>query len=442
MFGEHWEPHTEAVRESVAKRANSTLEEKKKAKAQAAAGDDIVSKSGGSMLVGVVAFTLLLTIVLVLLGSGGKVSVNAPKAILFVISGLKGTEFMEAVIDGPYGPNIKGIISAGNGGSYAPCQHADDGRCCRTQDGPRFGAEFQFSAAPGIASILTGVNSNKHRVHNNSYSAMQNFQSASQQYPSVLALAKKAGFTTAVVGSKYMVSALGEDGRCSTYGVLDFECGPDASSRCLARSSCNIDVRVSLAPGFSARELAGPNDRAADEYGRGSDLYASDFGRVFELTNDIVTFINAATDLIVVHINSLELASEDKANGGDYSVTSKKAMSTLYMIDAIIGQVAAIVQSRVSESRENWMLLGVGDHGGVRSTSGNNKDDDEIVAFFGTVYTLAGNLALGAPFPPVRQYDAAPTILKWLGIPAPANLDGTAQMVCSDGINPTNCTKL
>jgi hypothetical protein len=102
--------------------------------------------------------------------------------------------------------------------------------------------------------------------------------------------------------------------------------------------------------------------------------------------------------------------------------------------------VTAVLESRVEQSRENWLVLGVGDHGGLASSSGANRDEDELVAFFATTYTLAGQLTLQTPFPPVKQMDAAPTLLKWLGIKAPANMEGTAQMICSDGKTPANCT--
>lgn len=439
MFGDSWQnPELKQKKEAAAKAKAAA--DKAASPTSDAAPASAAAPDRGYLLVAFIASCILAAIVLVLLGSGGKEMTNQPKAILFVISGLQGAEFTDAVVEGPYGPNIKRIITAG---AYAACTHNTDGRCCRTQDGPRFGPDFKFTSAPGIASILTGVNSNKHRVNNNSLSAVGNFRETSQQYPTILKLAKAAGRTTAVIGSKNLLSGMGADGRCSNVGVADIECGDDAARRCLARGSCNADIRVSLQPDTAVSELAGAMEKDAFEYSRAVDAFPSDSGRIFEMTNNVISFINAATDLIVVHINALETASEDKANGGDYSVDSKTAMSALYYIDSVIGQVAAIIESRVSQSRENWMLMGVSDHGGYKSQSGTTADEDELVAFFGTAFTQGGQLALREPFPPVRQYDVAPTLLKWLAVASPATggFDGTVQMVCSDGAVPANCTK-
>lgn len=386
----------------------------------------------------VIGIGTLVTLVLVLIGSGGVPAKNAPKALLLVISGLKGTEFMDAVVDGPYAPNMRLLLQTG---SFAPCLHADDGRCCRTQDGPHLGPDYTFGSAPGIASILTGVNSNKHRVNNDTYDAMSHFASSSATYPTILKMAKDASFTTAVVGAKYMMATLGSGGRCSEYGVLDFECGDDAVTRCLARSSCNSDLRVPLPPSFDVADQA-PFSAAVEEYSRASSLIESDNGKVFEITNEAVNFINAGSDVVVVHINALELASNNAADGGDYTAQSKLSMAALYLTDAIVGQLTSVVGRRVEQSRENWLIVGVADHGGYNSTNGKRLDEDELVAFFATTYTLAGHLALQAPFPPVRQYDAAPTILRWMGIPVPSYMDGSAQMICSDGVNVANCSEV
>ena len=429
MFGETWQ----------APKSNTLPGSPRSATAAASASTaapGAAQENGGASLPYIVGSCLLAVIVLVLIGSGGKTSVTSPKALLFVVSGLKATEFMDAVVTGPFGPNMKAIAQSG---SYAACLHADDERCCRTQDGPRIGAFNRFEAAPGIASILTGVNADKHRVNNDSADAMSHFTETSKQFPSVLRLAKLKGFTTAVVGARNMLSTLGDTGRCSFVGVVDFECGADTAARCLGRSTCNVDMRVPLPPAFSIGDTA-PVDGAAREYTRVSPLVPSESSRISELANEALGFVAAGTDLIVVHIDALDLASTNAAAGGDYSATSKLTMGALYMVDSVIGQITAIVNSRVAQSRENWLVLGVADHGGFKSTSGATMDEDELVAFFGTTYTLAGALRLQAPLPPVRQYDVAPTVLKWLGIPAPAGLDGTAQMLCSNGVDALNCS--
>jgi hypothetical protein len=437
VFGEAWKPPAQVDKSGRGQRLRSVIGD------GAAAGADAAAAAAGqagainpALLPAIVGGVFLAVVIFAIIGSGsGSSATSAPKALIFVISGLKGTTFYDAAINGPFAPNINALVSRG---AYAQCLQVDDGRCCRTQDGPRFGSGSTFGSAPGIASILTGVNADKHRVNNDSFSAMANFASSSLQFPTLLKMAKDRSKSTGIVGSQFALSALGGDGRCSQFGVVDFECGVDAASRCLGRSSCNADQRVSLPAGFSVGDTS-PADPSLADFSR-SGAAAALSSRVLELANDAGAMIAAGTDIVVVHVNALDIASTNAAAGGDYSVTSKLSMSTLYVVDAVVGQIAAIVQSRVVRSRENWLLLGVSDHGGQNSTFGTTFDQDEIVALFASSYTLAGTMTLLAPIAPVRQYDVMPTVLQWLGIRAPAYVDGTVQFICSDGINPTNCT--
>lgn len=369
-------------------------------------------------------FTLICSLVAVVLllfaiiaGSGGAASAEArPKAVVFIVEGLQGTVFEEIGVNGFRAPNMRKVIASG---AHAACFGPSDTRCCRTQAGRRLGAPYTWQSAPGLASILTGVDAAKHQVFNSSFDAMIRFSSTSQQAPTFLKVAVGSGLKTAAVGSNSLLTTIGVGAACSAYGILDFECGPEAINRCMRSTSCNLIERLPLL-----------------------NSGASNKDAIKEIVTDVERALTEGADLTVVHLTRVNAAAVN-APGGAFSATSAPYAAQLYLADAVFGQVMAMIERRSAQLHENWLVLGTSDHGGHGRTFGTEFNVDELVPLFAHVHTPAGHMPLRAPVPPVRQMDVAPTVLEWFGLldsSTAANLDGRVQFICGTGAAGGNCT--
>jgi hypothetical protein len=413
MFGEKWFSRQEVVSGAPSKKGD--------AKDAAAVEEDDYSY----LTIPIIVLIGVVATVIAIVGTSGseKPVASVPKAIVFIVQGLKGTTFHTAVTSGTAGPNMQNMAT--NMGAFAACEDIQDVRCARAQDGATLGGAYRWQAAPGVASILTGVGAKKHMVANNSFDQLLNFAKTSDSYPSVLARLKKRGFSTAVVGSSALVSTVGTAGMCTEYGVLDFECGGTAYQSCLAASTCNTNVRTPLTPAVTLSSTTGTVGS--------SDVYI--------IAQDVLAAMNANADFIMVNFNQYELAAQ--AVGGSYAVNNSKAMAQLYLIDAVIGEIVALISQRTKHSNENWLMMGVADHGGSGSSSGSTANEDEVIALFAATETPAGTLSLSSSRPPARQMDVAPTVLKWFGAldnVTAAAMDGSVQFICTDGYNVGNCS--
>ena len=105
--------------------------------------------------------------------------------------------------------------------------------------------------------------------------------------------------------------------------------------------------------------------------------------------------------------------------------------------------MAAMIRARAVNSRENWLLVGVSDHGGLGKSFGSNPMDDPLVSLFASTFSMHGAGTALQPFTyPTTQFDVAPTVLKWLGVSYNASgYDGVPQGICSDGKFPANCSQ-
>lgn len=344
--------------------------------------------------------------------SGGAVAGGRPKAMIFVIEGFKGTLFEQIVMNSNHAPNLRRVVE--EGGQYAQCMSSSSPSCCRSQSGPTSKAGATWTAAPGLLSIVTGVDVDKHGVTNTSADSLMTYVSTSSAYPTLFTTAKKAGLHTAAVGTASFLTAVSEKtGTCSELGVVDFECGSVLTQRCYLPTSCNLDSRVSIPTG-----IRGESEQ--------------------DMVNTVQRFLDAGTDVVAVHFNNLNVAA---TNGGAFSSTSQPYLAQLYLIDAVIGQVMQILRARAYANHENWLIIGTSDHGGVGSSYGATPDEDEVVAYFQTTATHLGPVNLAPPERP-RQFDVAPTVLRWLGILSTNSVqyDGKVQGICTDGKNPKNCT--
>ena len=394
MFGDHWKAAAD-TKPDVAKAAPG--------KTTAPAAADPASKN--YLSIGLAAGATLLILLLIVGGSGASAPSGARgKALVLLIGGVDATAFENLAIRGNRAPNLRELLEGG--GQHAVCLNSDDPMCCRAADEPRtLGGAWKWDAAPGLLSALTGVSPSKHRVSNNSRAAMERYVPAAATYPTALKQLKEAGKTVAVVGSSSLLTAVGDGGACSGLGVLDYECGDSMlQRRCLETSACFATTRVSLSSTPTGTQE-------------------------FDAVRDAARFIEGNADVVVVHLNRPNLAAAAAGwQSDEYS-------AQLYMTDSVVGQILDLLRRRVGgSSQENWLVLGVSDHGGPAPTS-------DLVAFFAASLGQSGAYRLRIPQIPVRQVDLAPTLLTWFGLPLSADLDGNAQFVCGRAEAAINCTQ-
>lgn len=362
-------------------------------------------------------FASIGTIILLLwigLSSGTYTGGSAPKVALVVFEGLRGDLFQQALIADGKLPFLKALLQP-DVSSYATCVGVDDPNCARTQSGSSFGAGYTFGAAPGIASILTGVNSQRHAVTNNS--VMTAYAKTAVSYPSLPMHLRSKGLRTAAVGTAKLLTTLADDGTCSSFGVLDYECGVDLVQRCFRSSACNLDARVltPMTAAFGEEEI---------NMGQGiTDALAED------------------PSLLIFHTSKLARGAADASRPAfSYDLSSAEYMAELYQLDAVIGQLTTELRTRAQMYRENWLLIGTSAHGGKGKVTGTVAGWDEIIPFFVAPLTAAP-IKLNPLASPASQMDVYPTVLQWLGVEGPnVTFDGQVQAICTDGSQLRNCT--
>lgn len=380
MFGENYNPGKDSSKE--------------KKVAPAVTQHEVVNNNSKNYFTVVVtvalAFVLLLSIVQ---GAGAATHTGArPKALVFLFEGLPADSFEE--LKDSRAPNIARLLK---NGKWASCQDPAAASCCSAQNGP------QHQSAPGFLSVLTGVDTEKHGVLNNSFDLLRKYDY--QEYPTVLTRMREVGLSTAAVGNSHFLTTIG-DNACNAYGVLDFECG-DAllNTRCLATSSCNLNSRISLATTSSGSEQ-------------------------FDVFEDAKMLINSGSDAVFVHLNSLEAV----ARKAGYNSESYAAQ--MYITDSIVGNILSEIEKRADgHALENWLILGVSDHGVAKIPT-----EMDQVTLFAAAMGPTGTLPLKTPVVPVQQVDVAVTLASWFGVSA-KGMDGQRQFVCGDGQYAANCTQ-
>jgi hypothetical protein len=363
----------------------------------------------------------LVVLLVVPLTAGGIVGAGNPKVLLFVVEGMKGTVFENLMNEQNLLPNIRTLLVDGGGsGRYARCLSLQDSGCAQAQSGTALGSPYTFQSGPGIASIFSGVDANKHTVYNDSYAAYQQYFVTSKQYPSFLTTAMNAGLQTAVIGSSHVLTSISFGGTCSDYGVLDFECAPMTASMCLASSSCNANRRSIVIP---SNDFSGTEEN-------------------FISSTLVPLLTDLGADIVVLHVGKLaRMAADPNYPEWDFSESSMPFAAEAYLFDAIVGQVAAVAKTRAISLKENWLIMGVSDHGGVAKAFGTTTPDDQLVTLFTSVIANTEKPLVMKPYTvPTTQFDVAPTVLTWLGVPFANNsFDGVVQGICSDGKFPINC---
>lgn len=456
-------------------------------------------------------FSVVLLIVLfgwVALSSGqSKVETSSPRAVLIVVEGFSGEVFngMLQEGNGVHLPNIRRLL-AGRGGVWAACPTVTDSRCARAvsveeevwvrnssvemdsngvvRSGAQSGQQqerFSVYSATSIASILSGVHPSKHMVVNNTLGSMFEYSKTAKMYPSVAKIVKDAGLQVTVLGTSHLLNSLGsETWSCTRAGVLDMECpdsvavpegvdfraeGAFTTLECMGTSSCNANVRRTKLP-TNPREMNN-NGVSEEQYRRilkdifGSTSHEGETATARSTTR--ASLPPTLSELYIFHFDSLaQRAESPDLPDFSYNISSAEYQAQAYLIDSLIGQILAYVEDKSVQERENWLVLGISDHGGngkqvnydadyAQSDAENGTagpidtsaaasipaglDDTQlshllrasVVPFFMGTFTSSNTLRTSVTLKPLErptsQLDVLPTLLRWLNV-APFD-DGT-----------------
>jgi len=235
--------------------------------------------------------------------------------------------------------------------------------------------------ASGWMSVLTGVLPSRHGVRSNTYGTTQT------RFPTVLRTAREHHYRTAAVATTYLLSEAQIDTGC-VYAPLDFECSATFSD-CLSHGpTCNLQLRYTT---------------------WGDDTRALALASAWIEEN--------SADVIMVHFDGVDHA------GHRYGWDSPEQRAALTVVDGMVGELLRRIEAL--ESRDDWLVLATADHGGYLLSHGGTPVEDEMIPFI--VATIPPSRLAPLVFP-VHHYDAAPTLLKWLGLPE-GDLDGRVQAI-------------
>lgn len=405
-----------------------------------------------------VPFFVVLLLVVVLLatvwGSGtSDVGVAVPRVALFIVEGFTGPAFQALVQSEQHLPNIASLMG-GRGGVHAHCPDAASPTCARSVvvEDETVGSVRVFSGS-SMASILTGVSPRLHGVRNDTLGAYAEFATTSNTYPSLAKRVTDANGLVTVIGTSHLLNSLGAaDGRCSRPGVLDMECAAsreavlldafDAVSpgmgllECLASSTCNAHIR----------KIRSPTNASAYSDGHGEVQFMHQLKEIFgglelskpsqkSATQNVIAD-NVEDSLFIFHFDSLAVRT-DSADLPEfqYSASSPSYVAEAYLIDAMIGQAIAFIKDRANTQKENWLVVGLADHGGqgksFATTSSSTLNAHQAIAFFMSTFTTnaKGYVRLKPLATAVSQLDVVPTVLRWLNL---APFDDATQRAVED----------
>jgi hypothetical protein len=318
------------------------------------------------------------------------------RALVIGIDGARGDVLDELVWERGGAPALRDLMARG---AYARCPEARSPECARAHPGPRRVASARWVTAPGWAAALSGVDSLRHEVHDNSLASLARYEQTSRRFPSFLMRARGAGLVTAAGGVGAFLSST--DGGGLYPGVLDFECaqtGGDLAAVAARTASCNLTHRLPLdsrdpdrdakLAAWMARKLAEPD-----------------------------------TDVIMGVLDQVDEAGHRFGFGGS------RYAAAFTRTDALIGPLVAELERGVRERCEAWLVIVTADHGGHRrllfgGEHGRRAGADDAIPF---VVSLLGAERARPLAAPATQMDTHPTVARWLGLPLAPDLDGRVQ---------------
>ncbi|GET86796.1 hypothetical protein, conserved [Leishmania tarentolae] len=379
-------------------------------------------------------------------GTGSKVEAS-PRVAIIVLEGFSGTVFNALMQSGVHMPNIAHMLSSQKG-VWAECATSSQPSCARAVvvENDTSG-EVYVSAAAAMTSLFSGVSPRVHQVHNGSLEGMSMYATTSKTNPSIAKRVKDAGMKVSVVGTSQLINSLSiASGSCSRPGVLDMECAASQEELlrmsideysssvqldCLATSSCNMDTRKMNSPTDPQHCSSG---QAEAQFTRHLN---SIFGGLAYSTQTLEAPVqntvadNLDDSLFIFHIDALAVrAASTYLPEFQYNASSKEYVAQVYLLDALVGQVISYVRDRARSQKENWLIIGVSDHGGSGKqydAPGSVSTSENTIAFFMATYTdnMKRFVTLAPLQRPVTQLDVLPTALTWLNV-APYDAETSA----------------
>lgn len=421
-------------------------------------------------------------------GSGSDVEA-APRVAVIVMEGFSGTIFHSLMQSGVHLPNIAAMLS-GQKGVWAQCATAAQSSCARAVvvENDTTG-EVYISAAAAMTSVFSGVLPRVHRVTNGTLQGMSTYATTSKTYPSFAKRVRDAGKKVAVIASSHVLNSLNvATGSCSEPGVLDMECGSTQADvlssgidefsgnihlDCLASSTCNANSRI-VKTATDPQQCTDGHTEA--QFTRQlNSLFGGLAYTSLQQENAVQNTVADSLDdaLMVFHWNALAVrAASPYLPDFRYNASSQAYVAQAYMLDAMVGQVISYVRDRARSQKENWLVIGLADHGGNAKSFSNPVSvatSEDAIAFFMATYTsnTKGYITLAQLKQPVTQVDVLPTVLTWLNV-APFDdetttvvegknktvasakveaqvaerklLEGSVQGICGSGMSLTDCT--
>lgn len=124
------------------------------------------------------------------------------KAWVIGIDGLR-ADVLEYLMSNHTLPNIGSIAREGR---RAECASVRSTTCARAHTTPISNSDYHWSTAPGWASVVTGVDTQKLHVKGNDLQSMLGFKASVAKHPTMFFKAHQSGLTTAATGCPNFLS--------------------------------------------------------------------------------------------------------------------------------------------------------------------------------------------------------------------------------------------
>ncbi len=334
-------------------------------------------------------------------------SARLDRALILGIDGLR-ADALDLVISLGKAPHI---ASLGAQGTKAYCPSLAAASCAKAHRAYDFDSSFSWETGPGWASVILGLDADRHGVKTNDHHDLKVFATTTKEYPSIFKILKDQGLKTAAAGLSSFLTNF--NGALLTPGVVDYECGAKLIGPAVhphAKSSCNLDYRKAFNSTTKHRD-----DRIVDQS---------------------LTWIESDAHLIMAVLD--EVDGTGHAKGFDLGEAYLRAIEEA---DARAGKILSAIALRAAKHNENWLVILTSDHGGHDASeqddahaalgpgehgdvSGKDNIVPFIVASYGQKQIEFDNLPEHTD---VHHFDSFKTIARWFG------LDRLSTVVARDG---------
>ncbi len=148
---------------------------------------------------------------------------------------------------------------------------------------------------------------------------------------------------------------------------------------------------------------------------KGTD-YAENDAKLTEIAMEKIRTENA--DAIFMYFGNVDETGHGVAHKeGRFSPTNEPYLASIAEVDQHVGALVAAVRERPRYAEENWLILGVTDHGGIDKGHGKQSAEERTIWMFANGGLAPRGKVVEAAIP---QTAIAPTIFRHLGLPPQA----------------------